>query len=53
MLWLSAKETFIKNKFNKTKNFKTISLIVNFIDFLIYDYKNGKKKTLELYALGS
>ena len=37
----------------KNINFTFINLYINFISMLIYDYKNGKKKTLKLYASGS
>ena len=46
-------ETLKILKLNKINNFRIINLNINFINISTYDYKNGKKKTLKLFALGS
>ena len=43
-----TEEKLKKPKLNKNNNFNIIILNLNFIDELIYGYKNGKKKTLKL-----
>ena len=48
-MWLSAKEMLE----GKNKKIKVINLKIYFISDYTYDYKNGKKKTLKHYALGS
>ena len=54
MLWLSANETLQNIKFIKNRSFNLINLDINFINKFIYDYKNGKKKTLKpILDLGS
>jgi len=42
-----------KTKLNINNNLRVFNLYKNFINKMIYDYKNGKKKTLKLFALGS
>jgi hypothetical protein len=50
---LSAKEILAEIKLSIKNMFINIIFNENFITELVYDYKNGKKKTLKLLASGS